>query len=147
MASKSPELLPESSNHLEFFIYLGLFFHSLNLKLGNLELDFISPFLLFRLQLICSLSLPSGSHLLSFSLLLVPSSSVHLSKLPSLLYPMSVVLLHTRQYLSTVNLYLLLPASKLESISMLATSSLILLINTSKLLPIFILKVILELTH
>ena len=62
-------------------------------------------------------------------------------------FSMSVVLLHTLQYLSPVSLSLLPPASKLELILMLAPSSLILLINAGKLLLTVISKVILGLIH
>ena len=54
---------------------------------------------------------------------------------------------HTRHPPVPSNLYLLLPASKLESILMLAPSSLILLMNAEKLLPTVISKIILGLIH
>ena len=76
--------------------------------------------------------LPTGSHLLSSSLR--HKTSVHLSNLPFLVCPMPTVLSHTGQCPSPVNQYLQLPASKLESILVLAPSSLLLLSNAGKLL-------------
>ena len=97
----------------------------------------------------------SGSHQPSFFLLRllkslptrclpVPAFSEYLSKLSPLFYPTSDVL---SQYLSPASPFLLLPASELELIIMLAPSSLILLINAGKLLPIIISKAILGLIH
>ena len=154
-ASKSSGLLPERSNHLglqfqlhkgKFLIclYLGLFFCSL-----SLGLFFIWP------VLSQPHSGPSGSHQPSSSLLLpdllslgmlllgslpaqylpVPASSLLLSMLPCLPYPNKLIALsHIQQCLSPVNQYLLLPASKLELILVLAPSSLLLLNNAGKLL-------------
>ena len=101
------------------------------------------------------LSGPSGSHQPSSFLLLVtlpflslPIFSEYLSKLPSLLYRMVFCsLTYSATTFPIKPIYFLLSASKLESILMLASSWLILLINAGKLLPIIISKFILGFIH
>ena len=75
------------------------------------------------------------------------SSSEYLSKLPSHLYSMPVLVSHIQQLLFPDILILLLLVSELAMIYIMSPSLLIQLINVGKILPAVILKFILGLIH